>query len=348
MSRRTGRESLTGAARILAAAAVVLLFFSTLVAATAQQSILATLGAFGGERTPGYSEALERWRALRAADKVAAGERETVQRLKREILTGGFALERGRRAEESLRVEAASVVADLEQTRCATSATSPMSLAELDALMTRTERCLLRNPPATAEAAQVADARVNLAQATQAVERTRQDLAGREKELAELEAGLARAEDGADGSGPALRAAFQDYAFVEKVAVLAWLVSAPPFLTQLLLITVSGAFGAVLVLLIVIVYPDNQMKLTRGEGYFARIALGAIVAIALYVILTSGVAVIQGAPALAGGTNAMAFALVGLIAGAFANNVARWISERADTFLGLKEEPKRPGGADGR
>lgn len=335
----------TGIVRVLAAGVVVLLFFSTLVAATAQQTIASALQTLGGERTLGYSEALSRWQDLRRSDEAQTARRQAVQDARGAIQAGDVELEDLRTAEARVRGEARELIGDIEARSCASVVPDSVAPAELARLLTKTQRCLRRLRPPSAEAAQVTEASRQLALAVRDLEKQVQALTVERARLDSLEVELAQAAGSVDGAAEGLRAAFQDYAFIQRVGLLEWLVSAPPFLTQLLLVTVSGAFGAVLVLLIVLVYPDNEISLARGEGFFARIALGSIVAIAFYVILTSGVAVIQGDPGIASDANVMAFALVGLLAGAFANKVARWLTNHSDSFLGIDSLSGRTGGS---
>ena len=107
----------------------------------------------------------------------------------------------------------------------------------------------------------------------------------------------------------------------------------PPATLQILLAFMSGAFGALLIAQILIVYPENQLGLTKGEGFEARIGLGGMVAVCVYIILGSGAVLLGDSSSLEGDANVMTFAGVGVLAGMFSDRVAAWLSERANFFF---------------
>ena len=116
----------------------------------------------------------------------------------------------------------------------------------------------------------------------------------------------------------------------------------PPATLQILLAFMSGAFGALLIAQILIVYPENQLGLTKGEGFEARIGLGGMVAVCVYIILGSGAVLLGDSSSLEGDANVMTFAGVGVLAGMFSDRVAAWLSERANFFF----EARGKSGAD--
>ncbi|WP_419254834.1 hypothetical protein ACN2C6_05205 [Caulobacter sp. ErkDOM-YI] len=113
----------------------------------------------------------------------------------------------------------------------------------------------------------------------------------------------------------------------------------PPATLQILLAFMSGAFGALLIAQILIVYPENQLGLTKGEGFEARIGLGGMVAVCVYIILGSGAVLLGDASSLEGDANVMTFAGVGVLAGMFSDRVAAWLSERANFFFEARGKP---------
>ncbi|MDQ0464472.1 hypothetical protein QO010_002253 [Caulobacter ginsengisoli] len=115
-----------------------------------------------------------------------------------------------------------------------------------------------------------------------------------------------------------------------------------PFVVQLWLALTSGMFGALLVALIIMVYPNNSEGFTRTEGFFARVVVGGLISICVYLVLGSGSAVLgSGGTMDVSSTNVMAFCAIGVLAGMFSDRVAFWLSQRAGSFFG------KGGGADG-
>jgi hypothetical protein len=114
-----------------------------------------------------------------------------------------------------------------------------------------------------------------------------------------------------------------------------------PFIVQLWLALVSGMFGALLVALIIMVYPKNSEGFTRTEGFYARVIVGGLISICVYLVLGSGSAVLgSGGTMDVSSTNVMAFCAIGVLAGMFSDRVAFWLSQRAGSFFG------KGGGAD--
>jgi hypothetical protein len=117
--------------------------------------------------------------------------------------------------------------------------------------------------------------------------------------------------------------------------------SLPPFSVQLLLAISSGLFGALLVTVILIVYPNNNLNLSRGSGVSARIALGGLVAVCVYMVLTAGSSLIGGgfAGLDTGRINVMGFSFVCVLAGAFSDKVAGWLSRNAEKLFDANPAP---------
>jgi len=117
------------------------------------------------------------------------------------------------------------------------------------------------------------------------------------------------------------------------------LIDFPPALLQIVLAFVSGTFGALLLTLVLVVYPATSFTLTSSAGYSARILLGGLIALCVFILLSGGTAVLGTSSGFAGGeANYMAFCAVGILAGMFSDRAASWLSERADTFFGKKDE----------
>ena len=107
------------------------------------------------------------------------------------------------------------------------------------------------------------------------------------------------------------------------------LVYVPPSLTGIILASVSGLFGALLITLILFVYPDNSYKFTRTKSYFGRILLGGLIALGVFVLMFSGVSVLAGSNGSAGTQNLIAYGGIGLLAGMFSDHAAAWLSDRS-------------------
>jgi hypothetical protein len=107
------------------------------------------------------------------------------------------------------------------------------------------------------------------------------------------------------------------------------LVYVPPALTGIILASVSGLFGALLITLILFVYPDNLYKFTRTKSYFGRILLGGLIALGVYVLMFSGVSVLAGPNDSGSAQNLIAYSGIGILAGMFSDQAAGWLSDRS-------------------
>ena len=112
------------------------------------------------------------------------------------------------------------------------------------------------------------------------------------------------------------------------------LIQFPPALLQILLTFVSGLFGALLVTLILIVYPRTKIAKASQARPVTRTFLGGLIAVCVYIVLLSGIAVVgSGTTGSGAGSNYMAFCGIGILAGMFSDRVAGWLSDRADQFF---------------
>lgn len=105
-----------------------------------------------------------------------------------------------------------------------------------------------------------------------------------------------------------------------------YLVPFPPTLMGILVAFTSGLFGALLVTLILLVYPTQVQTLTRTTAYGERLLLGGLIALAVFVLLFSGVAVLNGSSGTAESQNVMAYAAIGILSGMFSDRAAAWIA----------------------
>jgi hypothetical protein len=156
------------------------------------------------------------------------------------------------------------------------------------------------------------------------------DAAAAQAEAARLEAVRDSAKD--------LREPFAPIAVLKDRMILGGgaLVQFPPPMMQILIAFFSGTFGALLVALVLIVYPNAELGLTKpGGNYGERVLLGGLIAVCVYIVLGGGTAVLGSTNAFADGTaNYRAFSAIGVLAGMFSDRVAQWLSGRANVFYG--------------
>lgn len=106
------------------------------------------------------------------------------------------------------------------------------------------------------------------------------------------------------------------------------LVYVPPALMAIILAFASGLFGALLITLVIFVYPENRFNFTRSESYGGRILLGGLIALGVFVLLYSGVAVLGGEET-GNPQNLMAYSAIGILSGMFSDQAAGWLSEKS-------------------
>lgn len=113
------------------------------------------------------------------------------------------------------------------------------------------------------------------------------------------------------------------------------LIDYPPALLQIILSFVSGTFGALLLTLVLIVYPNSGFSVATSGGYGARVLLGGLIALCVYVVLSGGSVVLGSSDPVQGSANAMAYCAIAILAGMFSDRVAAWLSARADSFFSI-------------
>jgi hypothetical protein len=117
------------------------------------------------------------------------------------------------------------------------------------------------------------------------------------------------------------------------------LVHVPPTLMAIFVAFSSGMFGALLITLVLYVYPDNRYSFTRSHSFGGRILLGGLIALGVFVLLFSGVAVLGGSDNAAEGShNVMAYSAIGILCGMFSDQAAAWLSGQAATLLKQQQE----------
>lgn len=121
------------------------------------------------------------------------------------------------------------------------------------------------------------------------------------------------------------------------------LTSVPPALMQILLCFISGLFGALLITLVLLVYPNNGLSFAQTNSFWNRILLGGLIAVGVYVVMAGGVAVLGSSEGAANGQhNFLSFAAIGMLAGGFSDKFAQWLSDNATMLVSNRPEPLPP------
>jgi len=152
------------------------------------------------------------------------------------------------------------------------------------------------------------------------------------KQVDEGAASISKAENPTTDEAKAI-ASFRDADVLRDFFLTRWLVDFPPPVLQLLLAASAGAFGALLITLILLVYPKTELKFSTSGGFWERIMLGGFIAVCVYIVLLGGTAVLGTASFDQGGANYMTFCAISVLAGMFSDRVAYWLSNRADVFF---------------
>lgn len=113
-----------------------------------------------------------------------------------------------------------------------------------------------------------------------------------------------------------------------------YLVVFAPAILFLFLTLTAGCLGALLITLVLFVYPNQEVKDQVSPSYFARITLGGIIALCVYIIIVGGSGILGTGSRLAEGeANYMTFCAIGILAGMFSDRAAGWLSLTADGFF---------------
>lgn len=119
------------------------------------------------------------------------------------------------------------------------------------------------------------------------------------------------------------------------------LVDYPPFIIRVLLSFFSGAFGALLITMVFVVYPSKLRERVSAKLYVKRMFLGGIVALTVFIVLTGGAAILGTSEVSTDDANVMSFTAIGLLAGMFSDTVADWLSARAKKMFSTDEDDEK-------
>jgi hypothetical protein len=321
-------------ARTLVAILVTYVFIVVLLVATAQQKVddALTKEAVGYD----YSVAV---RYYFGRDNLKHVVDDNSRAIKQSTAQLRAANDRVQSAGLALTAEAADLAEDLARLTAAgcpapPAPETPPTPAELVSMAVATQHCAAERGEANPAIPPVA---ADVLAGQRAVQKSLDDVAGLKRDADDVQdrLDLLQAQRNAIDKQTEAAARSGDIIAVLKVfedsrwPLAAQLVYVPPALTGIILATVSGLFGALLITLILFVYPDNRYHFTRTKSYFGRILLGGLIALGVFVLMFSGVAVLAGPNASGSAQNLIAYGAIGILAGMFSDQAAGWLSDRS-------------------
>ncbi|HEX6376112.1 MAG TPA: hypothetical protein VFZ91_10370 [Allosphingosinicella sp.] len=321
-------------ARTIVALAVSYVFVVVLLVATAQQKVddALTKEAVGYD----YSVAVRYYFGKESLKNIVGGNSAQIKKATAQLRVATDKLQGG---ERTLTADSADLKEDLQrlaaagcQAQAFTSETP--SPSEIVSAAVASQHCATglgaQNPALRQTAAEVLDGQKKVEKALDEVAGLKRDTDDAQDRLNLLEAErntIDKQLEAAARSGDiiAVLKVFED----SEWPLAKQLVYVPPALTGIILASVSGLFGALLITLILFVYPENRYNFTRTESYFGRILLGGLIALGVFVLMFSGVAVLAGPNASGSAQNLIAYGGIGLLSGMFSDQAAGWLSDRS-------------------
>lgn len=330
--------------RIVLSALVIYLFIVVLMTASAQQRVGALLEGREGAARIDYSSA---WAMVQDAERQ--------QRELAELTTRRRALDREEQAARSS-LRDAEAAANEAWNRFSPVATRVMALedcaqsrepdrASVWSWVIQCQQTASLPPRVTAQLTAAISADPNFEQADRDLAAARRKVETLGVSVTSLASEIEKAEK-ASADAQSLRAAFNEM----NVLRGSWLLGAgimvpfPPTLMQFILAFSAGMFGALLITLVLSVYPKHEFSFAASEGFKNRILLGGMISLCVYIVLGGGSAILGTADPFSGGqANVMTFSAVGVLAGMFSDKVAVWLAARADVlFRGDEPPPPKP------
>lgn len=321
-------------ARTLVAVAVTYVFIVVLLVATAQQKVddALTKEAVGYD----YSVAVRYYFGKESLRNVVG---ENSQAIKQSTARLRAANDRYQSAGRVLTSQAADLAEDLGRLTAAgcpapPAPDTPPTPAELVSMAAATQHCAAEQGKSNPV---IADVSGDVLDGQRAVQKSLDDSAGLKRDADDIQDRLDLLQAERNNIDKQLEAAARSGDIIAVLKVFEdsqWplakqLVYVPPALTGIILASVSGLFGALLITLILFVYPDNRYKFTRTKSYFGRILLGGLIALGVFVLMFSGVAVLAGPNASGSAQNLIAYGGIGILAGMFSDQAAGWLSDRS-------------------
>jgi hypothetical protein len=321
-------------ARTLVAILVTYVFVVVLLVATAQQKVHDALAkeAVGYD----YSVAVRYYFGKESLRNTVAGNSEAVKDSTARLRAANDRLQS---ANVMLTAQAADLAEDLGRLTAAgcpapPAPATPPTPAELVAMAVANQHCAAERGSASPAIPPIA---AEVLEGQRAVQKALDDSAGLKRDSEDIQDRLDLLQAERNAIDKQLEAASRSGDIIAVLKVFEaspWplarqLVYVPPALTGIILASVSGLFGALLITLILFVYPDNRYKFTRTESYFGRILLGGLIALGVFVLMFSGVAVLSGGDGSGTAQNLIAHGGIGILAGMFSDQAAGWLSDRS-------------------
>ncbi len=334
-SRLTGARAWADwTARTVVAILVTYVFIVVLLVATAQQKVDDALTKEGVGYD--YSVAVRYYFGKESLKNVVGENSRNIKEATGRLRAANDRLQSANRV---LAAEAADLAEDLARLTAAgcpapPAPETPPTPAELVSMAVATQHCAAERGKASPAIPPVA---ADVLAGQRAVQKSLDDAAGLKRDADDLQDRLDLLQAERNQIDKQLEAAARSgdiMAVLEVFENSRWplarqLVYVPPALTGIILASVSGLFGALLITLILFVYPDNRYKFTRSKSYFGRILLGGLIALGVFVLMFSGVAVLAGPNASGSAQNLIAYGGIGLLAGMFSDQAAGWLSDRS-------------------
>jgi hypothetical protein len=174
---------------------------------------------------------------------------------------------------------------------------------------------------------------------TEKMNRLKFDLQSSEMALADNDARLKAAQGTIEAAAKASNALQIVTLLDESFVGIFGMTHIPPALMQITLCFLSGLFGALLITLVLLVYPNNDLSFSNTNSFWNRILLGGLIAVGVFVMIAGGVGVLGSSEAiLSGNNNFLSFCAIGMLAGGFSDRFAKWLSDNA-TLLVSKSQP---------
>lgn len=322
------------AARTVVAILVTYVFIVVLLVATAQQKVddALTKEAVGYD----YSVAVRYYFGRESLKNVVGENSQAIKQSTAQLRTAN---DRVQAAGVALTAQAADLAEDLGRLTAAgcpapPAPDTPPTPAELVGMAAATQHCAAERGEATPAIPPIA---ADVLEGQRAVQKSLDDSAGLKRDADDIQDRLDLLQAERNNIDKQLEAAARSGDIIAVLKVFEdsqWplakqLVYVPPALTGIILASVSGLFGALLITLILFVYPDNRYKFTRTKSYFGRILLGGLIALGVFVLMFSGVAVLAGPNASGSAQNLIAYGGIGILAGMFSDQAAGWLSDRS-------------------
>ncbi len=322
------------ALRLIGAGAIAYLFVIVLMITTAQSAAVAQLG-----KAAGYSVAYGEWQKAAALHKdFRPGELpEAEERAQTADLARQQASDRFSGATAALR----SVMETLNGARlCRVAAPDTLNSTNVAANLDAIKSCAATNPAMPddmkGEIGAAIESETAVKDAAKADLAARAEAQEQDNRLKRVQARMTSIAN-SDAAAKVQTDAFASLEVIsERVPLTSWLAVLPPAMMQIVSALISGMFGALLLTLVLVVYPNSDLNFTRpGGNYGERIMLGGLIALCVLIVLGGGTAVLGTDNAFSQGTaNVQAFSAIGVLAGMFSDRVAQWLSTRATSFFG--------------